>query len=199
MVRKSPASRVTSTRHSSGARRALPFLLAAGVMTAGALADSTVSLACVEDIRGEAVTIDQTAGAALPGDTISMNRLGGGWFRAVEIVKEGGSSDETYVTLALDGQEMITTSFAVLKNPWMQLSTPYLVANVRTEGKRHTMTIWYSPELRFMYLVSLYVDVQEQGVESVRMQAVMNKAIHIAPLPGMPTAPVANAALPAFK
>ena len=178
-------------------RKAFP-LLAASCMAAATLAGSTAS-ACVEDIRGEAVTIDQTAGSALPGDTISMNRLGGGWFRAVEIVKEGGSSDETYVTLALDGQEMITTSFAVLKNPWMQLSTPYLVANVRTEGNKHTMTIWYSPELRFMYLVSLYVDVQEQGVESVRMQAVMNKAIHLAPLPGMPTAPVANAALPAFK
>jgi len=168
-------------------------------MAAGALAGSTASLACVEDIRGEAVTIDQAAGSASPGDRISMDRLGGGWFRAAEVVKEGGTSGETYVTLALDGQEMITTSFAVLKNPWMQLSTPYLVANVRTEGNKHRMTIWYSPELRFMYLVSLRVDVQEQGVENVHMQAVMNKAIHIAPLPGMPSAPVVNAAFPAFK
>ena len=175
------------------------LMLAASVMATGTLAGSTAALACVEDIRGEAVTIDQAAGSALPGETISMNRLGGGWFRAAEVVKEGGSSGETYVTLVLDGQEMITTSFAVLKNPWMQLSTPYLVANVRTDGNKHTMTIWYSPELRFMYLISLHVDVQEQGVESVRMQAVMNKAIHIAPLPGMPNAPVANAALPAFK
>jgi hypothetical protein len=78
----------------------------------------------------------------------------------------------------------------------MQLDTPYMVAQVRSEGNRRTMTIWYAPELRFMFLVSLHVDVHEQGVESVRMRAVMNKAIHIAPLPGMPTA---NAALPAFK
>jgi hypothetical protein len=47
-----------------------------------------------------------------------------------------------------------------------------------------------------MFLVSLHVDVHEEGVDSVRIRAVMNKAIHIAPLPGMPTA---NAALPAFK
>ena len=193
------ASEGALRRSAPSACRALVRLVAASVIAAGALTCSAIALACVEDIRGEAVTIDQTAGSALPGDTISMNRLGGGWFRAVEIVKEGGSSDETYVTLALDGQEMITTSFAVLKNPWMQLSTPYLVANVHTDGKKHTMTIWYSPELRFMYLISLHVDVHEQGVESVHMQAVMNKAIHIAPLPGMPTAPVANAALPAFK
>jgi len=58
------------------------------------------------------------------------------------------------------------------------------------------MTIWYTPELRFMFLVSLHVDVHEEGVDSVRMRAVMNKAIHIAPLPGTPTA---DAALPAFK
>src|SRR5215472_12732911 len=104
-------------RHSPSAR----LLLAVSVIATGALAYSSTSLACVEDIRGEAVTIDQTAGSASPGDTIAMDRLGGGWFRAAEIVKEGGSSDETYVTLALDGQEMITTSFALLKNPWMQL------------------------------------------------------------------------------
>jgi len=186
-------------RHSLSGRRTALLLLAASVMAAGTLFGSSAALACVEDIRGEAVTIDHTALSTSPGDTIAMDRFGGGWFRAFEIVKEGGSSDETSVTLALDGEEMITTSFAVLKNPWMQLSTPYLVANVRTEGNKHTMTIWYTTELRFMYLVSLHVDVQEQGVHSVHMQAIVNKAIHIAPLPGMPGAPAVNAALPAFK
>jgi len=184
-------------------RRHLPSAYRTGllrlIMAAGTLGASTAALACVEDIRGEAVTIDQTAGSTSPGDTVAMDRFGGGWFRAAEIVKEGGSSDETYVTLALDGQEMISTSFAVLRNPWMQLSTPYLVANVRIEGNTRRMTIWYSQELRFMYMVSVHVDVQEQGVDSVHMQAVMNKAIHVAPLPGMPAAPVVNAALPAFK
>jgi hypothetical protein len=166
-------------------------------IAAGMCALSPYAIACVEDIRGEAVTIDRTAKSTSSGTKETMNVLGGGWFRAAEIVKEGGSSDETYVTLELDGQGMITTSFASLKNPWMQLNTPYIVANVRSEGNTRTMTIWYSPELRFMALVVLHVDVQEEGVDSVRMRAVMNKAIHLAPLPGMPTA--AATALPAFK
>jgi len=168
-----------------------------GFIAAGMCALSTYAIGCVEDIRGEAVTIDRTAKSTSSGTKETMNVLGGGWFRAAEIVKEGGSSDETYVTLELDGQGMITTSFAVLKNPWMQLNTPYIVANVRSEGNTRTMTIWYSPELRFMALVVLHVDVQEEGVDSVRMRAVMNKAIHLAPLPGMPTATAT--ALPAFK
>jgi len=176
-----------ATRHFAGAC----------VMIAGLLAlSSTPATACVYDIRGEALTIEQAAQSTSSGAAIAMDRLGGGWFQAAEIVKEGGTTGETYVTLALDGQELITTSFASLENPWMQLDTPYMVANVRVEGKTRTMTIWYLAELRFMFLISLHVDVHETGVDSVRMRAVMNKAIHIAPLPGMPTA---NADLPAFK
>jgi hypothetical protein len=178
-------------------RKATRHLTEACLIVAGVWAfSSTLAIACVFDIRGEAVTIEQAAQSTSSGAEIAMDRLGGGWFQAAEIVKEGGSTEETYVTLALDGQEMITTSFASLENPWMQLDNAYMVANVRTQGNTRTMTIWYTPELRFMFLVSLHVDVHEEGVDSVRMRAVMNKAIHIAPLPGTPTA---DAALPAFK
>jgi hypothetical protein len=181
-------------------RNATRHLTEACMMVAGVWAfSSTMAIACVEDIKGEAVTIEQAAQSTSPGAETSMDRLGAGWFQAAEIVKEGGSTDETYVTLALDGQEMITTSFASLENPWMQLSTPYMTANVRAEGNTRRMIIWYTSELRFMFLVSLHVDVHEEGVDSVRMRAVMNKAIHIAPLPGMPTANVALPSLPAFK
>ena len=170
--------------------------MATWIAVAGMWALSTSAIACVEDIKGEAVTLDHAAESTSAGDKAAMNVLGGGWFQAAEIVKEGGTGDDTYVTLELDGQPMITTSFASLQNPWMQLNTPYIVANVRVEGNTRTMTIWYSPGLRLMALVALHVEVQEQGVDSVRMRAVMNKAIHLAPLPGMPTT---ASALPAFK
>ena len=172
-------------------------LAVAFVMVAGVLAlPSTPAIACVYDLRGEALTIEQATQSTSSGAEIAMDRLGGGWLQAAEIVKEGGNTDETDVTLALDGQELITTSFASLQNPWMQLDNAYMVANVRVEGNRRTMTIWYTPELRFMFLVSLHVNVHEKGVDSVRMRAVMNKAIHVGPPPGMPTA---DAAFPAFK
>jgi len=160
-------------------------------------AAATVAVACVEgDLRGEAVTFEREVGATPEGDEASMNVLGAGWFRVASIEKHGGSSDQTYVTLELDGEPVISTSFASLKNPWMQLNTSFIVANVQTEGDTSTMTIWYSPELKFRVMVVLRVDVKENGVDSLRMRTVMNKpAPHEHP-PG--TAPT-TLALPAFK
>ncbi|MFN0317887.1 MAG: hypothetical protein ACKVQA_22910, partial [Burkholderiales bacterium] len=116
------------------------------------------ALACVEgDLRGDMVTAEKQVGTTAAGEEASFNVLGAGWFRAAEVVKLGGKSDKTYVTLELDGVSMITTSFADLKNPWMQLSTSFIVANVRTVGDTSTMTIWYSPELKFRVMAALRV------------------------------------------
>jgi len=160
-------------------------------------AAATVAFACVEgDLRGEAVAFEREVGATPAGDEASMNVLGAGWFRVASIQKHGGSSDQTYVTLELDGAPMITASFASLKKPWMQLNTSFIVANVQTEGDTSTMTIWYSPELKFRAMAVLRVDVKEDGVDSLRMRTVMNKPApheHIAGQIGT------VAALPAFK
>lgn len=158
---------------------------------------SPALLACVEgDLRGEAVTLEREVGPTAPGESANMNILGMGWFRAAEVVKRGGDSDRTTVTIELDGQEMISTSFANLKKPWMQLSTSYITANVRSAGDSEVLTVWYSPELKFRGLVVLRVDVQEAGVEALRMRTVMNKpAPHEHPAGTVP----ATLALPAFK
>ena len=95
----------------------------------------------------------------------------------------------------LDGEQMFSNSFATLKNPWMQADSRYIVANVRTEGDTSTMTIWYSPELKFRGILSLRVGVQEDGVEHLRIRADMNK-----PAPHEHVGQAAAAlALPAFK
>jgi hypothetical protein len=153
--------------------------------------------ACVEgELRGDAVTVTRDVGATPPGEGTTMHMVGSGWFRAAEVVKRGGSSDQTYVTLELDGQPMITASFATLKNPWNQLGTDFLIANVRTSGDTSTMTIWYTPELRFTAIAALRIDVQEEGVEALNVRAVLNKPLPHTHLPGQPGP---NLALPAFK
>jgi hypothetical protein len=170
-------------------RRISPTLTFAAVLCAAPV------LACVEGpLRGEAVTLEREVGATQPGETASMNILGMGYFHAVEIVKHGGMSDATSVTLELDGQPLITTSFATLKNKWNQLNNRSIVADVRTEGDTETMTIWYSPELPFRTFVSLRVEVQEEGVDSLQMRTVMNK-----PAPHEHPAGQLTLALPAFK
>jgi hypothetical protein len=165
-------------------------LVAVGVWLA-----ATIAAACVEgDLRGEAVTLEREVGATAPGQTASMNILGMGYFHAAEIVKRGGSSDDTLVTLELDGQPMITASFATLKNQWNQLSNRYMVVDVRATGDGEAMTIWYSPELRFRTFASLRVEVNEKGVDSLRMRAVMNK-----PAPHEHPSGQLTLALPAFE
>jgi hypothetical protein len=172
--------------------------IAAGAVAFGALSAAPVStLACVDGApKGEAVMIQREVGATAAGQQADFHVLGGGWFRATEIVKQGGASDDTAVIVELDGQEVFAASFASLKKPWMQLNTSFIVAKVEGEGDTSTMTIWYSPELKFRAILAVRVEVHEEGVRAMRMRAVMNKpGPHEDPPGGAATA----AALPAFK
>jgi hypothetical protein len=171
-------------------RPAMYLAAAASVWSA-----STTTLACVDGApKGEAVMVQRDVGSTAAGEHAEFHVLGAGWFGAAEIVKQGGTSDDTTVTVELDGAELIATSFASLKNPWMQISTPFLVVNVRSEGDARTMTIWFSPELKFRAILAVRVEVREAGVAGMRLRAVMNK-------PGPHEDPVGQTALalPAFK
>lgn len=178
-------------------KRSMYALTRAAAASVGIWAVSAVAVACVEgDMRGEAVTVEREVGTTSAGGEASINILGAGWLRAAEIVKQGGSSGNTSVTLEVDGQPLISTSFAALQNAWMQLDTPFIVAKVRTQGNTSTMTIWYQPEPRFLALAALRVEVQEDGVESLRLRTTMNKPYPHTHLPGQQPAALA---LPAFK
>jgi hypothetical protein len=75
----------------------------------------------------------------------------------------------------------------------MQAETRFFLATVRTQGKTSTMTIWYSPELKFRGILAVRIGIQEEGVESLRVRAEMNK-----PAPHEHVGQAALA-LPAFK
>lgn len=152
--------------------------------------------ACVEgDLRGDMVTAQRDAGPTAAGGSTHFNIFGAGWFRAAEVTKLGGKSDSTTVTLEIDGLEVFSTSFANLKNPWMQLNTAFIVANVRTEGDASIMTVWYSPELKFRAAANLRVEVDEDGVEGIHFKTIMNKPAPHEHVPGAP----GTVAMPAFK
>jgi hypothetical protein len=154
--------------------------------------------ACVEgDLRGDVVIAEHDAGATPAGETASFHLLGAGWLRSAVITKVGGSDDATFVTLEVDGKDVFSTSFANLKNPMMQLNTPYIIANVKTTGNIERMTIWYSPEVKFRGMLLVRVDVREDGVDGVGMRMTMNKPApheHVAGKPGG-----ILASLPAFE
>ena len=161
------------------------------------LTAATAALACGEVFRGDKVTAEREVGATHTGETASFHVLGAGWFHAAEIVKHGGSTDNTVVTLELDGEPIITASFADLKNPWREINTPFLIVNVRTVGDTSTMTVWYAPELKFSSMAALRIEVQEEGVDSLKMRTVMNKPAPHEHIAGQQIGNIA--ALPAFK
>jgi hypothetical protein len=159
--------------------------------------EAASTFACVDGAPlGEAVTLTREAGATPSGEHTGLQVLGAGWFQAVEIVKRGGMSDRTSVTIELDGEPVMSTSFALLKNAWNQLATDYIVASVRSEGGSSAMTIWYKPGLKFRALAVVRVEVEEDGVQSVNVRATMNKPGPHEHVPGQPGTAVA---LPAFK
>ncbi len=176
----------------SGTRHTLMALAMGAALAAGS------ALACVEgNIRGDVVTAEHDAGATPSGQTATFHLLGAGWLRSLVVTKLGGSDDKTYVTLEVDGKDVFSTSFANLKNPMMQINTPYLVANVKTTGGIDQMTIWYSPEVKFRGMLLVRVGVEEDGVESVRMRMTMNKPAPHEHVAGQPAGLLAS--LPAFK
>ena len=95
----------TMTLNDSGfARRAVLAAVAAGGLCAAPLA----GFACVDGApKGEAVTIQRDVGTTAAGQRADFHVIGAGWFHAAEIVKQGGSSDNTKVTVELDGEEVL--------------------------------------------------------------------------------------------
>lgn len=169
----------------------------AGWVALAVCAAPAAVLACVEGApKGEVVTIQRDVAITATDRRADFHVMGAGWFRATEIAKLGGNSDDTEVVVELDGEQVFSASFAALKKPWMQLNTPFIVAKVETQGDTSTMTIWYAPELMFRAMLAVRVEVREEGVQSMHMRAVMNKpGPHEDPSPGQ----AATAALPAFR
>jgi hypothetical protein len=76
--------------------RAVHRLHLPALVAAAAWAVSAAATACVEgDVRGEAVTIEREVGTTASGEEAAIRILGAGWFRAAEVLKQGGSSDNT--------------------------------------------------------------------------------------------------------
>ena len=160
-------------------------------------ASPCAALACGEPLRGDMVTAERLIGPTASGDNAGFHVLGAGWFHAVEIVKRGGSSDDTSVTLELDGEPLITAKFADLKNPMMEINTTMMIVNVRSTGDTETLTIWYAPEVKFRAMAAVRIEVRESGVESLKVRTVMNAPAPHEHVAGQAIGSIA--ALPAFK
>jgi hypothetical protein len=69
-----------------------------------------------------------------------------------------------------------------------------MVLKLHTEGDTSTITVWYQRELKFRTSAVLRVDVEEEGVDKLRVRTVMNK-----PAPHENVPDTQQLALPAFE
>jgi hypothetical protein len=154
------------------------------------------AIACAEVLRGDAVTLERDHGSARDGDNAGVQILGAGWFRAATVTKVGGTTHDTTLTVELDGEPLVSATFATLRDGWRQVQSGALSVTLAIDGDVSTLTVWYPDELKFRALANLRVDVHEDGVQSLRVSAILNKP---APHEHVPGSPAAVAGLPAFK
>jgi hypothetical protein len=170
--------------------------LPAALLCACLAASPGGAMACAEVLRGDAVTLERDHGSARDGDNAGVQVLGAGWFRAATVTKVGGTTHDTTLVVELDGEPLVSATFATLRDGWRQVQSSALSVTLAIVGDTSTLTVWYPDELKFRALANLRVDVREAGVQSLRVSAVLNKP---APHEHVPGSPGAVAGLPAFK
>jgi hypothetical protein len=109
---------------------------------------------------------ERTQGLKAPapkGDYVLVNLKGPGLFLAAEVVKQGGSSDLTFVILDIDGRNVTNLSYIAARNSGLTAQNPYGI--VYFQGNRlDTLTIGFPSPLRFERELKLSVKVSEDGV-----------------------------------
>ncbi|KAB2835305.1 MAG: hypothetical protein F9K48_04520 [Candidatus Brocadia sp.] len=100
---------------------------------------------------------------------------GRGKFVSAEITKQGGSNDLTFVSLDIDGKNVVNISIAALKNIGLTQNNPYGLVLLQPTGDPKTFTIGFSCPLVFKSELKLSVNVQEGGVVQILANVIHGK------------------------
>jgi hypothetical protein len=104
---------------------------------------------------------------------------GPGDFVSAEVVKQGGSNNLTFVSLDIDGKNIVSISFAALLNTGLTTGNPYGLVLVKSAGDPKTLTIGFPTPLRYKSKLTLAVTVKETGVVQVLANVSMGKRPHL--------------------
>ncbi|MBI3899897.1 MAG: hypothetical protein HY308_16605 [Gammaproteobacteria bacterium] len=112
----------------------------------------------------------RTQGLAAPaaiGEHVLVDLIGPGKFVAAQITKQGGGSDLTFVSLDIDGRNVVSASIAALRNWALTQSNPYGLVLLQSAVGLETLTIGYPSTLAYGKSLRLSVNVQESGVVQI--------------------------------
>ncbi len=112
---------------------------------------------------------------AVQGEHHLITLKGPGSFISAQVSKQGGSNDLSFVSLDIDGRNVVNISFAALINTGLTQNNPYGLVLVKSTGNLKTLSIGYSSHLYFKKELSLSVIVKEDGVDQILANIVHGK------------------------
>jgi hypothetical protein len=139
--------------------------------TAFVSAITAVALLCIcgsaaADVAG-AERAQGLAAPAAQGDHTLVQLRGPGTFVSAQVSKQGGNSDLTFVNLELDGKNVVSASYAALRNWGLTQDNPYGLVLLNSTGAIKTLTIGFSTPLKFQKELVLSVKVSEPSVVQI--------------------------------
>ena len=113
---------------------------------------------------------ERTQGLVAPATQATHNLVtlrGPGKFVAAEISKQGGTNDLTFVSLDIDGKNVVNASIAALNNWALTQQNPYGIVLLKSPAGIQTVTIGYPSTLAFKKGLNLSVTVKEPNVVQI--------------------------------
>jgi hypothetical protein len=100
---------------------------------------------------------------------------GPGKFLSAQIPKQGEASDLTFVSLDIDGKNVVSISVAAARNWGLTADNPYGVVLLQPTAAIETLTVGFNSPLEFRSELNLSVKVQEPGVTQIVANVVQGK------------------------
>ncbi len=100
---------------------------------------------------------------------------GPGTFVCAEISKQGGTNDLTFISLDIDGKNVVNLSVAAAKNWGLTENNPYGLALLTSSVGIKTLTIGYPFPLNFSRELKIKVTVSEDNVKQIIANVVHGK------------------------
>ena len=109
---------------------------------------------------------ERTEGLVAPapaGTHVLVTLRGPGVFLGLEVTKQGGNSDLSFVILDIDGRNVMNLSYAAASNQGLTQHNPYGLVLLQSGGLK-TMTLGFPTPLLYKQKLVLSVTVNESGV-----------------------------------
>lgn len=122
---------------------------------------------CIGGVCTPKTTQGSLAKVAKGSKTRVIRLEGPGVFLAAKIVKQGGSSGLTFVTLKIDGNTIASWSYAAIENWGLSAHNNFGVALLPGRFGLETLVLGYQTPLLYKKYLEISIQVKENGVQQI--------------------------------